>query len=245
MAEGKRKCMRIGLFGTSRSGKNYTIDEFISLAKKDGHNYTHLSPMDMIRERLDGRKLRDMSDAEKRELVRQVRDEIDEVATNHDLIVDEHYCYPESFGGIKPANGYFDEKIPHDMLHREDLKVDYEVVFPRFEYMKYDMLAVINISPEVIVDRCKTSEGVKNNTFITVDDAREWQRAEMEGIMEESHRHVYVITDPKRTGQQLYDALVAEEICGGQSFHRRGAVHFDTVPNDSGRGIPIVFDFSR
>ncbi len=212
MGEGERKYTRIGLFGISRSGKNYTIDDFIKLAKENGREFVHLSPMDMIRERLDGRRLRDMSDAEKKALVKQVRDEIDEVAASHDLIVDEHYCYPESFGGVRPENGYFDEKIPHDMLHREDLKVDYEVVFPRFEYMKYDLLAAINIDPEVIVDRCRTSEGAKNNKFITVDDANEWQKAELEGIAEESHKHVYVITDPKRTGQQLYDALVAKEV---------------------------------
>lgn len=212
MSEGKRRYTRIGLFGISRSGKNYTIDDFIQLARENGREFVHLSPMDMIRERLDGRRLRDMSDAEKKALVKQVRDEIDETAASHDLIVDEHYCYPESFGGVKPENGYFDEKIPNDILHREDLKVDYEVVFPRFEYMKYDLLAVINIDPEVIVDRCRTSEGAKNNKLITVDDAREWQKAEREGIAEEYHDHVYVITDPERTGQQLYDALIAMEV---------------------------------
>lgn len=212
MSEGGRRYTRIGLFGTSRSGKNYTIDDFIQLAKENGREFVHMSPMDMIRERLDGRRLRDMSDAEKKALVKQVRDEIDEAAASHDLIVDEHYCYPESFGGVKPENGYFDEKIPHDILHREDLKVDYEVVFPRFEYMKYDMLAMIHIDPEVIVERCRTSEGAKNNEYITVDDAREWQKAELEGLAEESHKRVYVITDPKRTGQQLYDALIAMEV---------------------------------
>lgn len=212
MSEGKRRYTRIGLFGISRSGKNYTIDDFIQLARENGREFVHLSPMDMIRGRLDGRRLRDMSDAEKKALVKQVRDEIDETAASHDLIVDEHYCYPESFGGVKPENGYFDEKIPNDILHREDLKVDYEVVFPRFEYMKYDLLATINIDPEVIVDRCRTSEGAKNNKLITVDDAREWQKVEREGIAEESHNHVYVITDPERTGQQLYDALIAMEV---------------------------------
>lgn len=212
MSEGGRRYTRIGLFGTSRSGKNYTIDDFIQLAKENGREFVHMSPMDMIRERLDGRRLRDMSDAEKKALVKQVRDEIDEAAASHDLIVDEHYCYPESFGGVKPENGYFDEKIPHDILHREDLKVDYEVVFPRFEYMKYDMLATIHIDPEVIVERCRTSEGAKNNEYITVDDAREWQKVELEGLAEESHKRVYVITDPKRTGQQLYDALIAMEV---------------------------------
>ncbi len=211
MSEGSTEYKRIGLFGISRSGKNYTIDDFIKLAGESGREFVHMSPMDMIRERLDGRRLRDMSDAEKRALVRQVRDEIDQMAVGHNLIVDEHYCYPESFGGVKPENGYFDEKIPHDMLHLDGFTVDYEVVFPRFEYMKYDMLAVICIDPAIIVQRCRTSEGAKNNTFITARDAREWQKAEMKGIMEESHRTVYVITDPKRTGQQLYDALIAKE----------------------------------
>jgi hypothetical protein len=202
--EDKQECARVGLFGISRSGKNYTIDEFIRIARENGVEFIHMSPMDMIRERLGGRKLSTMTESEKKTLVKQVRDEIDEVAKDHNVIVDEHYCYPVSFGGVKPENGYYNEKLPHDIWHREIAKVDYEVVFPRFEYMKYDLLAVMDVDPEIIVERCRTSEGSKYNPYITAEEAREWGYTEKAGICIESHMDVYFIDDPKRSGEQLW-----------------------------------------
>ena len=200
----EKEYLRIGLFGISRSGKNYTIDDFIEIAKENGIEFVHMSSMDMIRERLGDRKLSTMYENEKKELVDRVRFEIDEVAKDHNVIVDEHYCYPESFGGVKPENGYFDEKLPHDIWHREVGKVDYEVVFPRFEFLKYDVLAVMEVDPEIIVERCRASEGAKHNPHITVDQAREWEHTEKLGVCLESHKDVYFIDDPKRSGEQLW-----------------------------------------
>ncbi len=202
--ENEQEYTRIGLFGISRSGKNYTIDEFIKIAKENGVEFVHMSPMDMIRERLGDRKLSTMTEIEKKALVKQVRDEIDKVAKDHNVIVDEHYCYPVSFGGVKPENGYYDEKLPHDIWHREVTNEDYEVVFPRFEYRKYDVLAVMEVDPEVIVERCRTSEGPKYNPYITAEQARKWEYAEKVGISIESHMDVYFIDDPKKSGEQLW-----------------------------------------
>ncbi len=199
--------IRIGLFGVSRSGKNYTIDDFIELANKNGVKYVHLSPMDMIRARLEGRRLRDMSENEKRALVKEVRCEIDKVAIFDNIIVDEHFCYPETFGGMKIENGYYDEKLPHDILHDSRYIVDYEVVFPRFESMKYDLLAVMNIDPSIIVQRSRTSEGAKYNPHVTTEEIEDWQRAEADGLRAECHVPMVFITDPKISGAQLWDSV--------------------------------------
>ncbi len=161
--------IRVGLFGVSRSGKNYTIDDFIELAKANGVEFIHLSPMDMIRARLCGRRLRDMSETEKLALVDEVRNEIDAVAERHNVIVDEHFCYPATFGGKKLENGYYDEKLPHDILSRPGYKTDYEVVFPRFESLKYDLFAVMSIDPNIIVERSRTSDGAKDNPYVTAE----------------------------------------------------------------------------
>ena len=90
---------RVALFGISRSGKNYTIEDFLYRAGEAGLRFIHLSPMDMIRERLNGRRLRDMSLGEKTHLVEEVRREIHSISESNNVIVDEHYCYPSSFGG--------------------------------------------------------------------------------------------------------------------------------------------------
>ena len=209
--DGKRKYMRIGLFGISRSGKNYTIDDFITEASKHGRVFVHLSPMDMIRERLEGKRLKDMTDEMKKALVKTVRNQIDLISKEHDVIVDEHYCYPVSFGGVKPENGYFDEKLPHDIWEYGCNNQQYEVVFPRFEVLKYDMLAVMNIDPGIIVERCRTSEGAKYNPYITEEDAKRWEMAEMVGIEQESQKRVVEVTDPKNSGKELWDLFTKEE----------------------------------
>ena len=199
--------LRVGLFGVSRSGKNYTIDDFIALASADGVEFVHMSPMDLIRDRLNGRRLRDMSEGEKMDLVREVRSEIDSIAMCQNVIVDEHFCYPATFGGRKLENGYYDEKLPHDILSRPEYRTDYEVVFPRFESLKYDLFAVMDIDPDIIVERSRTSEGAKYNPCVTSEEIAEWQSVEIRGLELESHVPVIPITDPRGSGVQLWDAV--------------------------------------
>ena len=203
------KHYRVGLFGVSRSGKNYTIDDFVETAKANGIEFVHMSPMDMIRARLGTRRLRDMPEDEKRALVREVREEIDRTAEDHHLIVDEHFCYPSTFGGKKLENGYYDEKLPHDILRDANNKVDYEVVFPRFESHKYDLLAVMSIDPDIIVERSRTSEGAKYNPYATPEEIREWQKTEIGGVAKESTAPVFLITDPRESGSLLWKAARA------------------------------------
>lgn len=200
--------MRVALFGISRSGKNYTIEDFLERARAEGMDFIHLSPMDMIRGRLGSRRLRDMSLEEKTQLVKEVRDEIDRMAEEYNVIVDEHYCYPSTFGGKRLDNGYFDEKLPHDILKVKGHDSDYEVVFPRFEYDKYDLILCMDIDPSIIVDRCRTSEGAKRNDDITVEQAERWQQVEVDGALREGHTvKGSLITDPKRSGKQVFDVV--------------------------------------
>ena len=206
-SKSRKRYIRIGLFGVSRSGKNYTIDDFIELAKKAGVDFIHLSPMDMIRTRLNGHRLRDMSDNEKKALIEEVRGEIDIVAEKNNTILDEHFCFPETFGGKKLENGYYDEKLPHDTFHNPDYVVNYEVVFPRFESAKYDLLAVMQIKPSIIAQRSRTSEGVKYNPYVTEKEIEEWQRAETDGLRSESHVPMGFITDPQLSGVQLWESV--------------------------------------
>ena len=203
----KKRYVRIGLFGVSRSGKNYTIDDFMDIARSEGVEFIHLSPMDMIRSRLGDTRLKDMSKEAKKSLVKEVRKEIDVFSEAHNIVVDEHFCYPESFGGMKLENGYYDEKLPHDILRSPEYRVGYEVVFPRFESMKYDLLAVLNIDPGIIVERCRTSEGTKYNPYITEDEVAEWERVEIDGLKLESSVPIVQIEDPRKSGSILWDSV--------------------------------------
>ena len=203
------KRIRVALFGISRSGKNYTIEDFLQLVGNDGLSFIHLSPMDMIRDRLGSRRLKDMPLGDKVDLVNEVRNEIDRICKNNNVIVDEHYCYPSTFGGKELDNGYFDEKLPHNILKMCGHDTDYEVVFPDTEYCKYDLFLCMNIDPGIIVERCRTSEGVKRNDEITIEQAKKWQQVEIMGAFQKGNNieGLSLIDDPKKSGEQVYRAV--------------------------------------
>lgn len=129
------------------------------------------------------------------------------MARDHNVIVDEHFCYPATFGGKKLENGYYDEKLPHDILRIPNCHTDYEVVFPRFESRKYDLFAAMYIDPKIIVERSRTSEGAKYNPYVSAVEIEEWQKVEIEGLESESDVLVIPITDPRNSGALLWEAV--------------------------------------
>jgi len=60
----EKEYKRGGVFGIPISGTNHTIEEYIKISKENGVEFIHLSPMDMIRERLGDRKLSTMAEEE-------------------------------------------------------------------------------------------------------------------------------------------------------------------------------------
>jgi len=204
----KKKHRRGAIFGVSRSGKNGTIDHFMEIAENHGCRFTSISPMDEIRRRLNGRQLKNMSLDEKRELIREVREIIDETALTENVIIDEHCCFPATIGGIAPHDGYHDEKLPHTVVHLDGCKTDYEVVITKEELMKYDFVIILDIPAEIISERMRRSEGVKKNTTITLDEIREWEYAEDYILRQFKAGPVPVrITEPVYTSQVLWDYL--------------------------------------
>ena len=210
-----RKPYKIGVFGISRSGKDSTIEVFIDIAKSNGYEFIHMSPIGMIRERMIGVSLKTLSDTEKRELVREVREEIARVAETQNVIVDEHYCFPQNFGGKVLENGYYDEKLPHDIMRINGDLTPYEVVFPRFGTDFYDKVIVMKIDPDLIIERMRGSDGCKRNEVATRDDIIRWQHAETIGTFHDTRgRGITQPADPLANAEGIWDAfmeMVAEE----------------------------------
>ena len=204
----KKDSMKVGIFGISRSGKNGTIDHFMEIAEKNGCNFTPICPMDEIRRRLNGRQLKYMSAEEKMELIREVREMIDEIALTENVIIDEHCCFPATIGGVAPQDGYHDEKLPNTVVRLDGCKTDYEVVITEEQLMRYDYLVILDIPAEIISERMRRSEGVKRNTTITLDEIREWEYAENRILRQFNVGPIpYRITEPVYTSQVLWDYL--------------------------------------
>ena len=210
--------VRVAVFGTSRSGKDYTIRDATELLAEKGMLFTHISPISLVHEELDGRKLRDMSDREKKEIVDKVRVRMDNLLKDDYVFSDEHYCFPRTFGGRVLRNGYYDEKLPYHNEKGIGNRI-YEVVFDKNWLKKYDLAIYLEIDPHIIIDRFRTSEGVKNNPFATYDDIRSWQMFEIEGVQKMCHEFsipLYYAYDPDKSGEE-FEVIISEYLKSKES----------------------------
>ena len=205
---GDNRKYAIGVFGISRSGKDSAIEVFVDIARENGYDFVHMSPIGMIREKLAGRRLKAMPESEKIRLVQMVREEIRDVSEHSNVIVDEHYCFPHDFGGAVLEDGYYDEKLPYDIMTIPDAPTVYEVVLPRFATQFYDLVAVMKIDPDAIIERMRRSDGCKRNTVATRDDIIHWQRAEMIGVQHDAlGRQIFQSEDYMRNAEAIWGAF--------------------------------------
>lgn len=197
--------VRVAIFGISRSGKDYTIRDASDLLSEKGMLFSHVSPISLVHEELDGRKLCDMPDVEKRCVIDRVRSRMDNLLIDDYVFSDEHYCFPRTFGGKKLRNGYYNEKLPYHEERGIGNRI-YEVVFEMEWMEKYDLAIYLEIDPHIIVDRFHTSEGVKYNPYATYDDIRSWQMFEIDGVQKMCHRSgipMYYAYDHNKTGEEV------------------------------------------
>lgn len=197
--------LKIAVFGTSRSGKDYTIHDATELLAEEGILLTHLSPIGMVHGELGGRSLRNMSNSEKNDVISTVRNRINDLLQDGYVIVDEHYCFPETFGGRKIDNGYYGEKLPYRVEQNKGGN-RYETVFEARWIKKYDLIIYLDIDPVTILDRFHSSEGDKKNLFATYEDISLWQIFEMERLEDlcnNYHIPMYYVYDPKKSGEEL------------------------------------------
>ena len=173
---------RVAVFGISRSGKDYTIDGAVERLSAGGQKYKHISMIKVVYGLLDGRKLSKMDFEEKKKLMNKVHIEMDSAASQTNVIVDEHYCFPSYYGGKKIHTGYVDEKLPYVSQYDDELDMIYEVVFDKEEIKKYDQVFYLDIDPGIVLERFRSSEGVKRNDHITLSDIRNWMLFEKYNI---------------------------------------------------------------
>lgn len=204
------RVLRIAVFGISRSGKDYTIEGAVKLLSERRRKFSHVSLIKEVYALLDGRKLSQMGDNEKRALMEEARVNIDSKSAMSNLIVDEHYSFPHTYGGKVIHNGYVDEKIPFREIYDDELDLLYEVVFDEAELEKYDKVFFLDIEPAIVLDRFRKSEGCKCNNDITLRDVRSWILFEKYNLMSLCSKHripFNCLKGSDMTSEQLVDRI--------------------------------------
>jgi hypothetical protein len=197
--------IRAAIFGTSRSGKDYTINDAQELLRDKGMDFKHVSPIHLVHQELKGQRLRDMTADDKSRLVEKVRSMIEEQTRGASAFIDEHYSFPEKCGGVVIDNGYYGEKLPYYREPGDEGRL-YEVVFCDEWIKQYDLAVYMEIDPDVILERFRTSEGDKYNPFITAEDVRLWQLFELERIQYICNLYkvpLFYIYDHTKSGDEM------------------------------------------
>ena len=197
---------RIAVFGISRSGKDYTIEGAVERLAANGQKFTHISMIKVVYDFLNGRKLSNMNFEEKKKIMDKVHIEMDSMALVNNIIVDEHYCFPSYYGGKIIHTGYVDEKLPYTSCYDDELDMVYEVVFDKNEIRKYSHVFYLDINPEVVLDRFRSSDGVKKNDHITLQDIRNWMLFEKYNIQHLCYQYNIpfdCLKDPNTTSEDL------------------------------------------
>ncbi len=173
--------LKIAVFGTSRSGKDVAIETTMDLLQNRGTPSIHISPIAELGKITDGRSLNSMDESQKRQAVEIMREDLSQRKFDGVMLFDEHYCFPEGYGGRILRSGYFGEKLPFNTVEGIDGR-RYEVIFQDDWLEMYDVVVYMETDPEVIVERFADSNGYKYNPYITEEDVRLWQLFEIEKI---------------------------------------------------------------
>ena len=200
---------RIAVFGTSRSGKDYSIRDAIAILFAKGLEFTHISPITLVHNHLNGRRLKTMSETEKAEMMKEVREEIGLLSSSDFVFIDEHYCFPSEYGGKRIENGYSDEKLPFVIL-KDGNGGSYECVFDESWMNNYDLVLYMDVPSNIILDRFRESEGCKNNPLITLEDIEAWksfEKSQLQKICSSQKLRMVPITDPEKSGMQISEAV--------------------------------------
>ncbi len=201
---------KIAVFGPSRSGKDYSIRDATKMLFSHGFEFSQISPIALVHNHLGERKLKNMTENDKKKLICDVRKEIEIISSSNYVFVDEHYCFPCEYGGKSIENGYSDEKLPFVLTIDENGRY-FECVFDESWLKNYDLVLYMDIPSDIILDRIHRSEGCKNNPYATLQDIESWKAfelSELERLCKSSKIRMERITDPEKSGEQICEAVL-------------------------------------
>ncbi|MCP3686176.1 MAG: AAA family ATPase [bacterium] len=148
--------MKIAIYGTSRSGKDYLIEHASNHLILLGLRVSHIKGSQLLNQMAEksyGMKFPKLAEGQKHELRNRFVDFVNEANGSNDIVfVDGHYSFPEE-GSFK-------------------------VVFTDADRDCYDHFFYMDTKSELIREISRKSEGEKQNLEITVEDIDCWKSFE-------------------------------------------------------------------
>lgn len=152
--------MKIAIYGTSRSGKDYQISHMISCLKKNRVTAIHVpgsTTLNELSDRIYNCKFKLLSQDKQCFLREEFIKVINQFDADYEVVfVDGHFAFPKND--------------------------DFEIVFTEADRNCYDHFFYLDAATELILENSRKSEGDKKNTEIQLDDIKAWKTFEIDGM---------------------------------------------------------------
>ncbi len=156
--------MTFSIYGVSRSGKDYLIQKLIEHFAGKGLSLLHINgsaTLNDMANRLYSKRFKQLAAGEQDILRANFIRYVHHLEKDHPyIVVDGHYAFYDANGNLFS-------------------------VFTQYDLKCYDQFFYLDSSPEIIVERMRSSEGEKKNDTMSVDDVRRWQDYEVEAMTQE------------------------------------------------------------
>ena len=155
--------MKIAIYGTSRSGKDYQISHIISHLNENDVSAIHIPGSTKLNELADeiyGSKFKELSDDKKHHLREEFINLISDFDAKYEVVfVDGHFAFPSDV-----KQGGFD------------------IVFTESDKNCYDHFFYLDTDSELIIKNSRQSVGDKKNTEIQTKDIEAWKAFEISAM---------------------------------------------------------------
>lgn len=149
--------MKIAIYGTSRSGKDYQISHMISHLKNIGIKAIHVagsSKLNELAQEKYGESFKLLDESKKHFLREEFVRLLNQYDEGYDVVfVDGHYAFPN--------------------------ENSFNVVFTNSDKNGYDHFFYLDTSSELIIDNARKSKGAKQNLQIQLEDINAWKAFEI------------------------------------------------------------------
>lgn len=157
--------MKIAIYGVSRSGKDFFINDLIDVLKRDKNMILHHVNGSIVLKELSlkkyNREFKTLSELQKNNIRIEFIKKLNEIEKQYgSIVVDGHYAF------------YND-----DMTFRK--------AFTEYDLNCYDYFFYLDTDSKDIVNRMRLSEGEKKNNIFTEEDIINWKNYEVDNMTDE------------------------------------------------------------
>ena len=215
--------MKFAIYGVSRSGKNYLIEQLVDYFQKKDLPLMHINGSGILKElaqQIYAKDFKVLSEAEKDILRKEFVVRLDAAEKEYgNIVVDGHYAFYNEGGELFK-------------------------VFTESDKNAYDVFFYLETKPSEIIQRMRNSFGDKRNEEMTEAQVAVWQDYEISEMSEEllrSDKELYVL----RYGEEVFEYIYEVVALGRYNSLRIATEMLESVNIDFVHNTIIVIDCDK